>query len=494
MSKQRSVAVVGGGFGGVGAAVMLSREGYDDVTVFEKGERVGGVWQANTYPGAACDIPSHLYEYSFAPNTWSRRFSPGPEIRAYIEGVARRFGVFDRVRTGTEVTSARWEEGRGKWLLETSAGPHEADILITACGQLSVPKMPPIAGLEDFDGPAFHTAEWRHDVDFAGKRVAVIGTGCSAIQAVPAIQQEVAQLDVYQRSPGWTLPKGDREYSRLARAVFRRLPALRRLDRASVYAFQELAAAAFTRHRWLLPVFRILGMRQIKSAISDPELRRKVTPTHEFGCKRIMLTDDWYPALTRGNVDLVAEGIDRVMPGGIRDATGAERPADAIVLATGFASHDFVAPMEIAGSGGRTLAQEWGEVARAYLGLSVPGFPNMFLLYGPNTNGGSGSVVNTLECGIGHVLAALREMERVEASRIEVSREALELFDSELRAALAGTVWQSGCRNWYVDENGNDPSNWPWVWSAYRRRTERLAPGAYELRSAQAPVASSSLG
>jgi cation diffusion facilitator CzcD-associated flavoprotein CzcO len=342
-----------------------------------------------------------------------------------------------------------------------------------------VPKVPPLPGLEDFEGPAFHTAEWRHDVDLAGKRVALIGTGCSAIQVGPAIQPEVAQLDVYQRSPGWTLSKGDHEYSGLSRAAFRRFPVLHRLDRAGVYAFQDLAAAAFTRHRWLLPLFRMLGMRQINSAISDPELRRKVTPSYEFGCKRVMLTDDWYPTLTRDNVELIAGGIERVTPGGIRDASGVERPADAIVLATGFASHDFVAPMEIAGSDGLTLESAWAEVARAYLGLSVPGFPNMFLLYGPNTNGGSGSVVNTIECGVGHLLAAMREMERVEASRIEVARSAAADFDRELRAALAGTVWQSGCSNWYVDENGNDPNNWPWTWSAYRRRTERLAPGAY---------------
>ncbi len=483
-----SVAVVGGGFGGVGAAAMLAREGYHDVTVFEKEERVGGVWQVNTYPGAACDIPSHLYEYSFAPNAWSRRFSPGPEIRAYVEGVARRFNVLERIRTGVEVTSAAWDEERGRWRLETSAGPHETDILVTACGQLSVPKVPPIPGLESFEGPAFHTARWDHEADLAGKRVALIGTGCSAIQAGPAIQPEVAQLDVYQRSPGWTLPKGDREYGALERAIYRRLPALRRLDRASIYLFQELAAAAFTRHRALLPLFRLLGMRQIKAAIDDPELRRKVTPSYEFGCKRIMLTDDWYPTLTEPNVELIAEGVDSVTARGIRDASGAERPADAIVLATGFASHDFVAPMEIVGRGGRTLAEAWSEVARAYLGLTVPGFPNMFLLYGPNTNGGSGSVVNTLECGIGHLLAALRGMEANGAARIEVRPEAAEEFDRELRAALAGTVWQAGCHNWYLDENGNDSSNWPGTWSAYRRRTERLAPGAYELSAAPAPV------
>ncbi len=483
MSSRRSpsVAVVGAGFGGVGAAVMLRRAGYEDVTVFEKGERVGGVWHHNTYPGAACDVPSHLYEFSFAPNRWSRRYAPQAEIQVYLEGVARRFGVWDRVRTGTEVKSARWDEERGRWLLETSAGPHEAELLLTACGQLSVPKTPAIPGLESFDGPVFHTAEWRHDVELTGKRVAVVGAGCSAIQVVPAIQPIVAQLDVYQRSAGWTMPKMDYAYSERAHALFKRFPALRSLDRAAVFAFMELGAAAMTRHQWLLPALRATGRRQITQAIEDPELRRKVTPSDELGCKRMMLTDEWYPTLTKPNVELVTERIAAVSAGGLRDETGVERPADALVLATGFATHGFVAPMEIVGREGRALTQEWAEVARAYLGLSVPGFPNMFLLYGPNTNGGTGSVIYTIEAGMGHVLAALEELERAAASRIEVRREAAESFDRELRGALAGTVWHSGCTNWYVDENGNDPQQWPWLWSAYRRRTARLAPGAYAL-------------
>jgi len=460
---------------------MLRRAGYEDVTVFEKAERIGGVWHHNTYPGAACDIPSHLYELSFAPNSWSRRYAPQAEIQAYLEGVARRFGVLEKVRTSTEVRSARWDEERGRWLLETSAGPHEADFLLTACGQLSVPKVPSLPGLESFEGPAFHTAEWRHDVDLAGRRVAVIGTGCSAIQVVPAIQPLVERLDVYQRSASWTLPRMDYAYKPWMRALFKRVPALHRLDRASIYAFQELAAAAMTSRRRLLPLFRAIGRRQIASAIDDPELRRKVTPSDEIGCKRIMLTDDWYPALAKPNVELVTEGIEAITPSGVRDAGGVERPADALVLATGFATHDFVAPMEMTGREGRSLAAQWGEVPRAYLGLSVPEFPNMFLLYGPNTNGGSGSVVNTIECGVGHVLAALEEMERVGAERIEVQRQAAERFNGELRAALAGTVWHTGCTNWYVDENGNDPSQWPWRWSIYRRRTERLEPGVYAL-------------
>jgi cation diffusion facilitator CzcD-associated flavoprotein CzcO len=467
---------------------MLRRAGYADVTVFERGERVGGVWHHNTYPGAACDIPSHLYEFSFAPNPrWSRRYAGQAEIQAYLEDVARSHGVLERIRTGTEVTGARWEADRARWIIDTTAGTHEAEILLTACGQLSSPSVPPIPGLESFEGPAFHTARWRHDVDLAGKRVAVVGTGCSAIQVVPAIQPIVDRVDVYQRSPGWTIPKMDFPYRERTQRLFERVPLLQRLDRAAILAFQELGAAGMTRHRWLLGPLRAAARRQIEQAIDDPELRAKVTPRDELGCKRIMLTDNWYPALTKQNVELIDERIAAITPTGIRTQDGAERPADVLVLATGFNSHAFVAPMEIAGAGGRTLAEEWAGVARAYLGLSVPGFPNLFLLYGPNTNGGTGSVVYTIEAGIGHVLAALEALDLARARRIEVRREAAEAFDRSLREALRGTVWHTGCTNWYVDEDGNDPNQWPWLWSTYRRRTARLEPGAYELGSA-APV------
>ncbi len=484
-----SVAVVGGGFGGIGAAVMLRRAGYSDVTVFERGERVGGVWNHNTYPGAACDVPSHFYEFSFAPNPrWSRRYAPQAEIQAYIERVASNHGVLERVRTGTEVTSAAWDEDRAKWRLETSAGPHEADLLIPACGQLSVPVVPPIPGLDVYGGPAFHTAEWRHDVDLAGKRVAVIGTGCSAIQVVPALQPVAERIDVYQRSPGWTSPRMDFEYSERAKRLFERFPVLQRIDRRIVYGSHELAALGMTRHPWILRAFRAIGERQIKKAIADPELRAKVTPSDDIGCKRVMVTDDWYPALTQENVDLVTDRIDELTADGIRTADGTERPADAVVLATGFASHDFVAPMRISGAGGRDLEAEWADLPRAYLGITVPGFPNMFLLYGPNTNGGSGSVVNTIECAMGHVLSTLRLMRRASARRIEVRRDTAERFDRELRAQLEGSVWHTGCTNWYVDENGNDPNQWPWTWSEYRRRTEKVAPGAYALE-ARSPAA-----
>ncbi|MBV8942017.1 MAG: NAD(P)/FAD-dependent oxidoreductase [Solirubrobacterales bacterium] len=477
-----SFAVVGGGFGGVAAALMLHRAGYDDVTVFERGERIGGVWHHNTYPGAACDVPSHLYEFSFASNPrWSRRYAPQAEIRSYLEQVARRHGVLGQIRTGTEVHRARWEDHRSKWVLETSAGGHEAEMLIAACGQLSVPSLPSFPGLESFAGPAFHTAAWRDEVDLSGMRVAVVGTGCSAIQVVPAIQPRVASLGVYQRSPGWTIPRLDFAYRERSKRLFERFPVLQRLDRMSILAFYELGALAQTSQRWLRPPFRALGRHQLNRAIKDPVLRRKVTPNDEMGCKRVMVTDDWYPTLTKDNVELITEPIAEVRPNGIVTADHRERPADALVLATGFKTHGFVAPMEIIGTGGRPLAKEWSPVARAYLGLTVPGFPNMFLLYGPNTNGGTGSVIFTIEAGMRHIIAALKELRRSGMSTIEVKRETADAFDRELRAALSKTVWHTGCTSWYVDENGNDPNQWLWLWSTYRRRTARIRAGAYQL-------------
>jgi cation diffusion facilitator CzcD-associated flavoprotein CzcO len=476
-----SIAVVGGGFAGVGAVVMLKRAGHHDVTVFERGERVGGVWHHNTYPGAACDVPSHLYEFSFEPNPrWSRRYAPQEEIQAYLEDVCRRNGVFERIRTSTEVQSASWDEDRSRWVLQTTAGEHEADVLLTACGQLSVPSVPPLDGLDSFEGPAFHTARWRHDVDLAGKRVAIVGTGCSAIQVGPAIQPIVEQLTVYQRSPGWTIPKMDYAYSERAKRVFERFPAVQRLDRAAVFGFMELGAAAMTNRRWLLGPFRAMARWNIRRAKLGPELQAKVTPADEVGCKRVMLTDEWYPTLTKPNVELVTDRIAQITPTGVRTADGTERPADVLVLATGFSTHGFVAPMQISANG-QTLAKAWAGVPRAYLGMSVPGFPNMFLLYGPNTNGGTGSVIYTIEANVNHVIAALRELERARARRIELNEACAQAFDRELRAALATSVWHTGCTSWYVDSDGNDPNQWPWLWSAYRKRAERIDPGVYEL-------------
>ena len=463
---------------------MLRRAGYHAVTVFERAERIGGVWHHNTYPGAACDVPSHLYEFSFAPNPrWSRRYAPQAEIQGYLEQVVDRFGVREQIRTGVDVQRAEWDDRRDKWVLATSAGDHEADVLVTACGQLSVPSVPAIPGFERFEGPSFHTARWRRDVPLDQRRVAVIGTGCSAIQVVPSIQPVVRQLDVYQRSPGWTFPRMDFAYSERAKRLFERFPALQQLDRRANFAFHELGAAAMTSKPWLLHAFRAIARHESKKSIKDPMLREKVTPRDEIGCKRVMLTDDWYPALGQPNVELVTERIAEVSATGVRTADGLERPADVLVLATGFQTHGFVTPMAIIGAGGRTLSEEWSEVPRAYLGLTVPDFPNLFLVYGPNTNGGTGSVIYTIEAAINHVIAALRELDAAGATRIAVRRERAEEFDRQLRAALARTVWHTGCTSWYLDENGNDPNQWPWLWSDYRRRTANISSGDYELQA-----------
>ncbi|MBP1819035.1 NAD(P)/FAD-dependent oxidoreductase [Mycobacterium sp. OAE908] len=478
MTSTFSVAVVGGGIGGIAAATMLKRAGYENVTVFEKNPGLGGVWHANTYPGAACDVPSHFYEFSFAMNPdWSRRYAPQPEIKAYLERVVREQGVEPMFRFNSEVRSAIWDD-RGHWVLDTATGEHVADVLITACGQLSTPKYPDIEGLDEFEGPAFHTATWRHDVDLTGKRVAVIGTGCSAAQVVPAIQPQVATVDVYQRSPGWTMPRMDYEYSERAKRLFRRFPALQRLDRRSVQAFMEFGAIGMTRRKWLLTPLKALGRKRIRDAIADPALQEALTPKDEFGCKRVMVTDAWYPALAKPNVQVITGGVQRITPHGVVGGDGVERQADVLVLATGFKSHDFVAPMEIRGVGGRRLADEWAETPKAYLGLSVPAFPNMFLLYGPNTNGGTGSVVFIVEAGMTHVLAALAELKRTGTRKIEVRRQIADDFHNEVRQALPDTVW-SGCGNWYLDENGHSPNQWPWRWATYTRRTRELEPGAY---------------
>jgi cation diffusion facilitator CzcD-associated flavoprotein CzcO len=290
-----SVAVVGGGIGGIAAATMLKRAGYDNVTVFERNAGLGGVWHANTYPGAACDVPSHFYEFSFALNPdWSRRYAPQAEIKAYLEQVVRDHRIESMFRFNSEVRSATWDESR-HWVLDTSTGEHTADVLITACGQLSTPKYPTIDGLDTFEGPAFHTAKWRHDVDLKGKHVAVVGTGCSAAQVVPAIQPLAATVDVYQRSPGWTVPRMDYEYSDRAKRLFRRFPWLQRLDRKAVQAIMEFGAIAMTRRQWMLAPLKALGRRRIRQAIQDPALQEAVTPKDEFGCKRVMVSDDWYP-------------------------------------------------------------------------------------------------------------------------------------------------------------------------------------------------------
>jgi cation diffusion facilitator CzcD-associated flavoprotein CzcO len=339
--------------------------------------------------------------------------------------------------------------------------------------------MPNVTGLPSFSGEMFHTARWRHEVDLTDRRVALVGTGPSAIQVAPAIQPIVRQLDIYQRSPGWTLPKMDFAYSHAARWWCEHVPLLQRLDRNVTFAIMEVGAVGMTRRSWLLTPLQAVARRRINKAIGDPDLRRKVTPVDAMGCKRLLLTDDWYSTLIATNVELVTDPLQEVKADSLVTANGGHRPADVLILATGFKTHEFITPMNITGAGGQTLASVWADVPRAYLGITVPGFPNMFLLHGPNTNGGTGSAIYMIEAMARHIVLALDEMVARSARSIEISGRAAIQFERELRVALDRTVWNTGCRNWYVDDAGNNASQWPWLSTEYRRRTGRVGAETY---------------
>ncbi|HEV2997680.1 MAG TPA: NAD(P)/FAD-dependent oxidoreductase [Solirubrobacteraceae bacterium] len=494
MARAVSAAIVGGGFGGVAAAIALERAGMKEITILERGDRLGGVWRANTYPGAACDVPSHLYSYSFAPNPrWSRRFSPGPEIQAYLEGVARRFGVDKHVRFGADVQRASFDEQGGRWRLELAGGEElEAEILIAACGQLTRPAIPAIPGLEGFAGKIFHSAHWDHDHDLRGRRVAVIGTGASAIQFVPAIAPEVAALTVFQRSAPWTLPKPDVEYRERTKRLYERLPPLQLLWRGVWWGLLESLVPIFTRRpAWLgrmttAPYKVISSLNRIAQLRGDPRLVAATRPDYPLGCKRVLITSDWYPALRAPNVELVTDPVREVLPDGVLTADGRRHPADTIILGTGFTATELLAPMEIHGREGRALKDFWARGAEAYLGMNVPGFPNLFLLYGPNTNHGTGSAIGLLEAQADYVADAARLLASGAAERLEVRREVHDAFQAELAGRLAESVWAT-CSSWYVTAEGRVTQNWPGTFREYLRRVKRVNPAEFHTR-VPAPV------
>jgi cation diffusion facilitator CzcD-associated flavoprotein CzcO len=484
---------VGGGFGGIAAAIELRRRGIEDFVILERGDRVGGVWRANTYPGLACDVPSALYSFSFAPRAdWSRRFSPGPEIREYVEDVARGHGVLDRVRLRSDVERAAFDEAAGKWTLSIAGGEEiEADVLITACGQLSRPCIPDLPGLGAFEGEMFHSAHWNHEYDFAGRRVAVIGTGASAIQFAPAIAPEVERLTVFQRSAPWVFPKSDKPYSEREKRLFRRFPLLLRLRRLAWWAQLEAIVPVFTRQpprtaraltafiTTVLTFFRVVQLR------FDRRLIAATRPSTALGGKRVLVTSEWYPTLRRSNVDLVTEPVREIVKDGVVTAGGRHYAADVLVFGTGFTATEFLAPMEVVGRDGRQLDDAWARGAEAYLGITVPGFPNMFLLYGPNTNHGTGSALELIESQARYAAEAARILDTGAAERLEVRREVHDAFQRELHERLAGSVWAT-CRSWYVNEEGRVTNNWPGSQTEYRRRTRTLALSDYETK---APVA-----
>lgn len=476
--RRPRVTVVGAGFGGVGLGAVMRGADVADVTILDKADGVGGVWRANTYPGAACDVPSHLYSFSFAPGReWTRRFAPQPDILRYLQRVAREHDLAPRF--GAEVTEARWDDARAAWRLDLAdGGSLETDVLVPACGQLSRPATPRIPGLGSFAGPVFHSAEWDHDVDLTGKRVAVVGTGASAIQFVPAIADRVAAMTVFQRSAPWLIPKPDRRYGALARTLMRTLPASRLPARGFWTAFFETGALGFTRFPALTPPFRWAHQAMLRRQVPDAALRARLQPDYPVGCKRVGISSDWFPALARPHVDVVTDAITAVTPTGVRTADGTEYPADVIILGTGFAATEFLAPMKIFGPGGVELSERWREGARAHLGITVPGFPNLFLLYGPNTNVGSGSIVHMLESQIAYVRQAVETL-AAGVGTLTVRADVESRFDTEMQQRLDGSVW-TGCRSWYRTANGRIVNNWPGLMREYRRRTSRFDVTEYE--------------
>ena len=485
-----AVLIIGAGFGGLGLAIELGRAGEHDVLLLEKGHDVGGVWRENTYPGAACDIPSHLYSYSFEPNPrWSRTYSPQAEILDYLRHCARKYGVRDKIRFGCEVTTAAFDEATSLWRVEWRdaqgrAHAGHARVLASAVGLLSRPAIPALPGLASFRGPVFHSAQWNHDAALEGKRVAVIGTGASAIQFVPELARDAARLSVFQRTPAYILPRRDRAYSERERRRFARWPVLMALHRALLYAAHDARAVGFTRLRWMMDIVGGLPSRRLlRRQVPDAALRERLTPRYPIGCKRILISDDWLPTFTRPNVELVTDAIAAVTPAGVRLAGGREIEVDAIVLGTGFAASEFLAPMDIHGRGGRSLNDAWSQGAQAWLGIAVPGFPNFFMLYGPNTNLGHNSIVFMLECQVGHVMRCLRKLRDERGATIEVAAPPFERYNARVQRRSKQTVF-AGCTSWYVDAQGRHTVNWPGFTTTYRWLTRHAGLGAYRVEAA----------
>ena len=482
-----SIAIIGTGFGGLGMGRYLKQAGIDSFVIFEKAASVGGVWRDNTYPGAACDVASHLYSFSFEPHyPWSRRYGPQEEIRDYLEGVADKYDLRRHIRFGREVEGADYDETRGIWRIRfTDGATHEAQVLICAVGQLNRPQFPKLSGLQGFEGRAFHSARWEHDYDFTGKRVAVIGTGPSAVQFVPAIAAQAAQVYVFQRSTSWTLPKFDGSYTRIERWLLTHLPFLHTLDRWRIYWWYEFLSAALQNGsmigRLSRPLLRFVARLLMKSQVQDPVLRARLTPDTPLGCKRILLSNEWLPALARSNVEVVTEPAIEVGARSIRCGAGQDREIDALVFGTGFSATQFLAPMDFRGIGGESLRERWAHGAQGYLGIAVSGFPNLFMLYGPNSNLGAGSIIYMLERQQRYVTRWIREMTRRRLASIDVAPEAQEAFNAEMARRSASLAYTGGCTSWYLVE-GRNTNNWVGYMSEYGRRLRRPVLAHFRVR------------
>jgi cation diffusion facilitator CzcD-associated flavoprotein CzcO len=483
VDEGRHVVIVGAGFAGLCMAIGLKRAGHDDFTLLEAGERVGGTWRDNDYPGAACDVRSHLYSFSFEPNpNWSRAYAPQAEILAYLERCVERYGLGPHLRLGARVEGAEFDERSGLWAVTTAGGGSlRARWLVSAGGGLNRPARPALPGLDAFEGPAFHSARWRHDVPLDGRAVAVVGTGASAIQIVPALAPRTGALYVFQRTAPWVIPRGDRAVGGGARRLYGAVPLAQRLARLAIYARSELVGTGFVGHTPLLAWAERQARAHLAASVPEGALRAKLTPDYRLGCKRVLLSDDYYRALRRPNVELVTEPVAEVRARSVVTADGRERPVDALVLATGFRAAEAGPPFAVRGRSGSDLGRAWARGPEAYLGAAVAGFPNLFFLVGPNTGLGHSSMVLMIEAQARYVLSCIEMMRAKGLKFVDVRPEVQARYNRALQRRLAGTVWASGCASWYRTSEGKITTLWPgYVWQ-FRRRTRRFDPADYEL-------------
>lgn len=496
--QARRILIIGSGFGGLGLAIQLKRAGIDTFTILEQSASLGGTWRDNSYPGAACDVPSMLYSFSFEQKTdWTRKWSPQPEIRQYMEDCARRNDLLRHIRFGVRVTGARFDEPSGTWTVRTADGEElVADVLVSGVGQLHAPHVPAIPGLESFAGPQFHSARWNHDVDLAGRTVGVIGNAASAIQFIPQIAPRVRRLSIFQRSANWMIPRGDRAYRGWEKWVFANVPFVTAVYRFWQWLRGELFLYPIMRRRpWASRAMTDACVKHLEETVRDPALRRILTPDYPVGGKRILIADDFFPALNRDNVEVVASSIERVVPDGVVTADGRHHPLDVLVLATGFRTNPFLASLRIEGIGGRLLETEWAHGARAYYGMTVAGFPNFFILYGPNTNLGHNSIVFMLECQFAYIMGALATLRREDLRYLDLQPAMMDAYNAEVQAALRDSAWAAAGDSWYKDAEGHITNNWPWSTFTYWLRTRTFDRAAYRVarragsaRSASGPA------
>ncbi|MGK3940868.1 NAD(P)/FAD-dependent oxidoreductase [Streptomyces caeruleatus] len=478
------VAVVGSGFGGLGAAVRLRREGVTDFVVLERADSVGGTWRDNSYPGCACDVPSHLYSFSFAPHPdWPRTFSGQEHIRAYLEHVTDVFRLRPHLRLNSEVRRMTWDSEKLRWDIETASGSLSADLVVSATGPLSDPKIPDIPGLDSFPGKVFHSARWDHDYDLRGKRVAMVGTGASAIQIVPAIQPLVRNVTLFQRTPPWVMPRMDRAISGAERWLHRQVPFTTQVRRGLLWGIRELQVQAFTKHPNELGAVEQLARRNMARAIKDPELRAKLTPDYRIGCKRILLSSTYYPALAQPNVDVVASGLSHVEGSKLVAADGTEAHVDAIVFGTGFHVTDMPIADRVVGADGRTLAEAWKGGMEALRGASAAGFPNWMTIIGPNTGLGNSSMILMIESQLNYLADFVRQLDVLGGrAALDARPAAVAAWNHRVQERMKRTVWNTGgCTSWYLDANGRNSTIWPGTTTEFRRATRRVDLAEYEV-------------